>query len=133
VESCFWDVETSGQYRGEGYYSHSFEGLTGKSSVGMKMAGTFIDAGWDFVGESENGTEDIWAICEGVDYPKLTWQFVVGDLDSDMETDFADFCIFAERWLQADSSFWCGQGCDLSNDGRVDRLDLMVFVKNWAR
>jgi len=25
----------------------------------------FIDTGWDFVGESDNGTENIWAICEG--------------------------------------------------------------------
>jgi hypothetical protein len=32
------------------------------------------DAGWDFVGETANGTEDIWWILEGKDYPRLWWE-----------------------------------------------------------
>ena len=39
----------------------------------MKQQASFV--GWDFVGETANGPNDIWTICEGVDYPKLTWQF----------------------------------------------------------
>jgi len=35
---------------------------------------TFLDAGWDFVDETENGTEDIWWILEGRDYPRLAWE-----------------------------------------------------------
>ena len=31
-------------------------------------------AGWDFVGETANGTEDIWWILEGKDYPHLWWE-----------------------------------------------------------
>jgi hypothetical protein len=89
---------------------------------------------WDFVGETDNGTEDIWGICEGQDYPKLTWQFVVGDFDGDKTVDFLDFCILAEHWLAADGSFWCGGGgTDLTNDGQVDFQDLMIFVENWLR
>jgi hypothetical protein len=30
--------------------------------------------GWDFVGETVNGTEDIWWILEGKDYPRLWWE-----------------------------------------------------------
>jgi hypothetical protein len=131
VESCFWDVETSGQHRGEGYHSDSLQGLTAKSSIGMRTAETFIEAGWDFVGETENGTENIWAICDGVDYPHLAWEFVIGDFDADADTDFADFCILAEHWLAADGSFWCGQGSDVTNDGSVNWQDLMVFTENW--
>jgi len=97
----------------------------------MQTASTFLNAGWDFVGEMENGTEDIWAICEGVDYPHLAWEFVIGDFDADADTDFADFCILAEHWLAADGSFWCGQGCDLTNDGSVNWQDLMIFAENW--
>jgi len=37
----------------------------------MKMASTFIKAGRDFVDETDNGTEDIWWILEGQDYPEL--------------------------------------------------------------
>jgi len=75
---------------------------------------------------------DIWTICEGVDYPHLAWEFVIGDFDSDADTDFADFCIIAEHWLAADGSFWCGAGgTDLTNDGNIDFADLKVFSDNW--
>jgi hypothetical protein len=131
VVASMWDTETSGQ--------STSPGGTGKTTAEMQTAGTFLEAGlpdaagWDFVGESQNGTENIWAICEGGDYPRLAWEFVIGDFDADADTDFADFCILAEHWLAADGSFWCGQGCDLTNDGSVNWQDLMVFVENWLR
>jgi hypothetical protein len=34
----------------------------------------FLYANWDFVDESANGTEDIWRILEGQDYPRLWWE-----------------------------------------------------------
>lgn len=64
--ACFWDIETSSQV-----WSDSG---TGKTTAEMQMAKTFLDAGWDFVGETENGTEDIWCINEGQHYPRLWWQ-----------------------------------------------------------
>ncbi len=123
VVASFWDIGTSGQEMSAG-------GI-GKATAEMQIASTFLEAGWDFVGESQNGMEDIWAICEGVDYPHLAWEFVIGDFDADADTDFADFCILAEHWLAADSSFWCGQGCDLTNDGNVDFDDLKQFARSW--
>jgi len=129
VVASFWDIETSGQGMSAGG--------TGKTTAEMQMASTFVNAGlpaavgWDFLGESQNGTEDIWAICEGVDYPHLAWEFVIGDFDADADTDLADFCILAEHWFAADGSFWCGQGCDLTNDGSVNWQDLTVFAQNW--
>ena len=62
----FWDIQTSGQ-------STSATG-TGKTTVEMQMLSTFTDAGWDFVYETDNGTEDIWWIDEGQDYPRLWWE-----------------------------------------------------------
>ena len=70
VESCFWDIHKSQQSRGEG----SLEGIIGKATTEMQTASTFLDAGWDFVGETENGTEDIWWINEGQGYPRLWWE-----------------------------------------------------------
>jgi hypothetical protein len=29
---------------------------------------------WDFIDETENGTDDIWWIDEGQDYPRLWWE-----------------------------------------------------------
>jgi hypothetical protein len=92
-----------------------------------------LDAGWEFVGQVSNGRGNIWAICEGLHYPHLAWEFVIGDFDGDADTDFADFCILGEHWLAGDDSFWCGQGCELTNDASVNWQDLMVFVKNWPR
>jgi len=39
----------------------------------MKTKATFTSAGWDFTGETANGTLDIWKINQG-DYPRLNWQ-----------------------------------------------------------
>jgi hypothetical protein len=41
----------------------------------MKTLSTFTSAGWDFVGETANGTNDYWRMCvDGVDYPRLAWE-----------------------------------------------------------
>jgi hypothetical protein len=66
VIGSFWDIEVSGQ-------TTSFAG-TGKTTTEMQTAGTFLDAGWDFFDETENGTDDIWWITEGQDYPRLWWE-----------------------------------------------------------
>ncbi|NQT02490.1 MAG: hypothetical protein HQ580_10730, partial [Planctomycetes bacterium] len=66
ITACFWDIEASGKttsYGGEG-----------KTTAEMQTAGTFLDAGWDFVDESVNGIYDIWRISEGQDYPGLAWE-----------------------------------------------------------
>jgi hypothetical protein len=66
VTACFWDIQTSGQAKSAGG--------TGKTTAEMQTAKTFLDAGWDFVGETKNGTEDIWKIAEGLGYPRLSWE-----------------------------------------------------------
>ena len=66
VTGCFWDIEicelSSGPLR------------MGLTTAEMQTASTFLEAGWDFVGEIVNGTEDIWWINEGRDYPRLWWE-----------------------------------------------------------
>ncbi len=70
VIACFWDTQTSGQAWSSGG--------TGKTTAEMQTAKTFLDAGWDFVGETANGTENIWWINEGKDYPRLSWEGPAG-------------------------------------------------------
>ncbi len=64
--NSFWDTQTSGQT--------TSAGGTGKTTAEMQTASTFLDAGWDFVDEAENGTADIWSILEDQDYPRLWWE-----------------------------------------------------------
>ncbi|MHC4313324.1 MAG: GLUG motif-containing protein [Planctomycetota bacterium] len=65
VIASFWDIETSGQ-------TNSYGGV-GLPTDQMQMQITFLDAGWDFVGETVNGIEDIWFIPQQ-DYPHLWWE-----------------------------------------------------------
>jgi len=46
----------------------------GKTTAEMQTASIFLEAGWDFAGETTNGTDDIWWIIEGKDYPRLWWE-----------------------------------------------------------
>jgi len=68
ISLSFWDTQTSGQTESAGG--------TGKTTAEMQTASTFLDAGWDFVDETSNGTDDIWWILEGHDYPRLWWELI---------------------------------------------------------
>jgi len=79
--NSFWNIETSGQC--------GSVGGTGKTTVEMQTAATFVEAGWDFVGETDNGTEDIWKIAEGLDYPRLWWEPYDGQITAELGQTFA--------------------------------------------
>jgi hypothetical protein len=66
ISASFWDIETSGKAESAGG--------TGLTTAEMQTASKFLEAGWDFIDETENGTEDIWWIIESKDYPRLWWE-----------------------------------------------------------
>ncbi|MCD4828917.1 MAG: hypothetical protein K8R90_05750, partial [Candidatus Cloacimonetes bacterium] len=66
VTASFWDTETSGQ--------STSAGGTGKTTAEMQTQSTFTDAGWDFIGESVNGLDEIWMIMPN-EYPYLTCEY----------------------------------------------------------
>jgi len=49
-------------------------GGTGLTTAEMQTATTFLEAGWDFVDETENGPNDVWKMWDGYDYPRLAWE-----------------------------------------------------------
>jgi hypothetical protein len=65
IVGCFWDIESSKMATSDG-------GM-GLPTDQMQTMSTFTDAGWDFVGETFNGIEDIWFIPQQ-DYPHLWWE-----------------------------------------------------------
>ncbi|MFA7123514.1 MAG: GLUG motif-containing protein [Candidatus Delongbacteria bacterium] len=75
VENSYWDTETSGM-------TTSIAGI-GKKTAEMKTLSTFTDSGWDFQGETVNGTEDIWDIdpLSNDGYPYLWW--ITSDIEDD--------------------------------------------------
>ncbi len=67
ILGCFWDTTTSGLNKSAGG--------TGLPTAAMQDIATYLAAGWDFVGETANGTQDLWKMSkEGPSYPKLAWE-----------------------------------------------------------
>ncbi|NLH17698.1 MAG: hypothetical protein GX455_14065 [Phycisphaerae bacterium] len=80
VLNCFWDVDTSGVVGGEG-------GI-GLHSNQMKTLNIFLGAGWDFDGETTNGTKDIWKMIDGLSYPSLEWSSSIVLSDENLQFTF---------------------------------------------
>ena len=66
VVNSFWDTLTSGQ--------SSSAGGIGETTSEMKTEATYTNAGWDFEGETANGSLDLWGIAS--DYPYLANPYV---------------------------------------------------------
>ncbi len=74
LSGCVWDVNTSGTSAGANGSS-----LMGLTTIQMQN----IISGWDFYGETANGTEDIWMLPIKKGYPCFMWQV-------DMPAGYAD-------------------------------------------
>jgi len=83
ITSSFWGIQTSGRTNMCGIQEEGAAGCDGSFGLTtdeMQTASTFLDAGWDFIDETENGTDDIWWISEGQDYPRLWWELINADV-----------------------------------------------------
>ncbi len=66
IEQCFWAVEASGMTQDAGGV-----GLEAHEAIDHAP---YVSAGWDFVGETDNGTEDVWYLeAEQGTYPVLAY------------------------------------------------------------
>lgn len=68
VNSSFWDIQTSGR-------TSSAAGMALSTAEMQTAAGFHTVDGWDFVGNTTDGTDDIWRIHEGRSYPSLWWEY----------------------------------------------------------
>ena len=126
ITSCFWDTQASG-------YPSGSNGGIGKTTSEMKTLSTFTNAGWDFVGENANGTDDIWRICEPPDYPRLVWQMQTGDFACPDGITMTDFDFFMEHYGDTNcnqSNGYCS-GTDLNLSGTVDMDDYEILLNLW--
>jgi len=122
ISACFWDVETTGQ-------TISYGG-TGKTTTEMKTLSTFTSEGWDFVGETANGTDDIWSICEGTNYPRLTWQIPEADWLCPDGVGLEDFSHLAQFWMIPEGG---NTPADLDKNNVIGISDLILFCEQWLR
>ena len=63
ITNSFWSTDNSSES----------DGGTGITTLEMKDMSTYLDAGWDFIGETENGEDNIWGINPDINsgYPFL--------------------------------------------------------------
>jgi len=93
----------------------------------------FATAGRDLKGETQNGTEDIWTICEGITYPRLARQGYIGNFIGADSVDLQDFAVLAAAWQSTlGESRWNGS-CDISEqpDATIDERDLAIFAQSY--
>ena len=88
-------------------------GATGRTTAQMKIESNFTTAGWDFKGETTNGSQDIWGInsIDNSGYPFLSWQgYTVAIMPSGSGTSGDPYLIATFNnlyWLsQQDASIW---------------------------
>ena len=63
----------------------------------------------------------------------LSEYYLLADLDSDCDTDFADYAVLASYWQTEDCSAgndWCS-GIDLNRDSRIDIYDFAELAARW--
>jgi hypothetical protein len=94
------------------------------SDIQMRQQDSFV--GWDFVGESANGTDDIWSICEGTNYPRLVWQIPAADWICPDGVGLEDFNYFGGVWGSAGPD-----PANLDGEDGIGFGDLMIFCELW--
>ena len=99
INASLWNIDTSGISIGVGL-ERGLADVTGMSKPDMQIQSTFAEEGWDFVDEIINGSEDVWSICEGTNYPRFVWQIPTGDYLCPDGVALEDFAFFAQHWLE---------------------------------
>ena len=127
----FWDTTVNAMLTGIG--NTSDPNVIGESTINLQKIVTFTNAGWDFLGEDANGTNDFWRMCvDGIEYPKLSRQFLAGDFVCPDGVNLIDFAILSNAWLSDDTptANW-NEDCDLDDNGIIDPDDLKIFAEHW--
>ena len=133
ISSTFWDIETSGLTQMCGRAISPCNDAYGITTKNMQDPYTFLKEGWDFVSKTTNGTDNIWRMCiNGVDYPRLAWEFLPGDCACPDGVALDDFSYFSSRFLETgcDTKNNCGL-TDINHDHLVNLEDFIILCEQW--
>ncbi|MFI4911775.1 MAG: hypothetical protein ACIAQZ_08940 [Sedimentisphaeraceae bacterium JB056] len=116
VNNCFWDSDLS--------FVNYDDYAAALPTIQMHTLSNFTDAGWDFEGESVNGTDDVWWMSSFGGYPQLSWQ--LKDIGMDK------YKLLAMYW--GETGCTSGADCydaDWYRDGTIDEYDLVRLSMSW--
>jgi hypothetical protein len=95
----------------------------------MTTEETYTQAGWLFADGNTGGSENPWAICEGMNYPRLSWEKLYkGDWICPDGVDIMDIVLLCEQWLTTKASMDISPG---GGDGIVNFNDWVTFSIAW--
>lgn len=120
--NSFWDADAT--------RCRTSAGGDPMSTKQMQDLATYLVAGWDFAGEKQNGTEDVWFPPAPGRYPRLAWQSVAGDLNGDGMVNLRDFAVLGRQWRGIDNGFW-SRGNFMATDEVIDFDDLDALIRSW--
>jgi hypothetical protein len=148
-EASFWDRDINPGLDGIGNSINP--NVISETTEHMQLQSTFYNAGWDF--------NDVWAICEYTNYPRLQWMISEADIICPDGVDFTDYAFLAACWNDTAfdcnntdfhydgitnfkdyaylAYYWPWYGCgycdgvDLFIDGNIDDYDISEFVDCW--
>jgi hypothetical protein len=101
----------------------------GKPTVELWAIDTYTSHGWDFVGERDNGQEDVWTICDGMNYPRFSWQIHPYDKLCPDGVGIEDLLFMTSFWMEHRLHPYVGP--DLTGDGWVTLEDFSLLAENW--
>ncbi len=132
IENSIWNIETSGMSIGTGYTTGgTINNLLGKTTAEMQIASTYTDIGWDYVGESINGTDDIWDINNNLNssYPFISEleaslnDNVVANFSADQTSGPLPLTVnFSDESISQSSTIVSWEW-DFQNDGVIDSYE----------
>lgn len=113
VNNSFWDTQTSNQT--------TSAGGTGLPTSQMQTLSTYLDAGWDFADENDNGIDDIWTYLPN-EYPRLTWEYnqVTAIFEANVTRQLVNQEINFTSNSIGNIDYW---EWDFDNDGLIDSYD----------
>ncbi len=118
ISDSFWNMEAMEAnvgYNESSTKQGSETNVQGITNDQMHDINTFLKAGWDFVNETQNGTDDIWRMPYVIDAPILSWQRdIPGDITGTYGVDLEDFAVISKAW-----------------QSQYTIIDLQTFVQNW--
>ncbi|MHC4742811.1 MAG: hypothetical protein ACYS8Z_12915 [Planctomycetota bacterium] len=118
----FLNVPEHGSTRGNSFQMEMFE------NERLRLTWLNISAGDGLVGISEGNGKPFY-----YEESDITGCAFSDDLDSDCDTDFADYSVLASYWQSKEcrpDNNWCG-GTDVNEDGSVNFSDLAELLANW--
>ncbi len=130
ISQSFWNVEKDARGVGR-MLSPSVYDILGLPLEAMQTSGFYLESGWDFIGETQNGMDDIWHMPWGQAGLPMLWnqKDIPGDVAGGYGVDLADFDRLSIDWLNDDGNY---QFDGVSGpDGCVDAAELGMIADNW--